>query len=689
MRLPSLVCLSTWMLLAFASTAVSQTITGSNLSFRSSGSGSSSWTLNENGYVGTYFSLAAPASVTLTVNASGSTDDAVDPHMNIVVADTSVGFDVDAAATNYTHTFDLPAGTYFVRTEFNNDVPTANRQLTIGNLSVSGATVSNTTTTATNDANALAAADTYIANYRRGPGTVALSGLAPGTQVQLKMVRNAFNFGTYVQGFDANTFLAPIAPGDTTSTAYHYQNFVNSHFNIVVPSNMGKWDSTEATQNVPTMGNVDTILNYAQSNNLDVRMHNLIWGAQQPTWVNTLLTNAQSTNPSVSGPAKTSLMTAIASRIAYYVGDGDSDTHDGDRSQHYQELDVLNEMLRNQTYYKIFGFSGIAQIHKMVQDAVTAAGANTRLYTNEYNVLQNSNDPFTTTVQDPYANWYRREVEGVNNGGYGSVVSGIGVQYNIDPRTSGTQVHSAARVAEVMNNLSVTGLPITLTEFAIQPSAGGVTTTAARSAQLYNESLRLLYGTPQATSFLIWEPWPPAASDNTTLVDSSWNLTQSGQAVVNLLNSWTTPTQNLTVGADGTVNFNGYYGDYQLTIGGRTIPLSLVKGISNLSIPVAPGDFNGDGTVDAADYTVWRDTLGSTSDLRADGNGDQIIDAGDFDVWRSSFGGHYSFGTGTAIGTMVPEPAAVQLLLLLCVLYHAFGRNRSGRRLAPLPTTRT
>ena len=33
-----------------------------------------------------------------------------------------------------------------------------------------------------------------------------------------------------------------------------------------------------------------------------------------------------------------------------------------------------------------------------------------------------------------------------------------------------------------------------------------------------------------------------------------------------------------------------------------------------------PGDFNGDGKVDAADYTVWRDTLGSTSDLRANGD---------------------------------------------------------------------
>ena len=33
-----------------------------------------------------------------------------------------------------------------------------------------------------------------------------------------------------------------------------------------------------------------------------------------------------------------------------------------------------------------------------------------------------------------------------------------------------------------------------------------------------------------------------------------------------------------------------------------------------------PGDYNANGTVDAADYTIWRDTLGSTTDLRANGD---------------------------------------------------------------------
>jgi hypothetical protein len=51
-----------------------------------------------------------------------------------------------------------------------------------------------------------------------------------------------------------------------------------------------------------------------------------------------------------------------------------------------------------------------------------------------------------------------------------------------------------------------------------------------------------------------------------------------------------------------------------------------------------PGDYSFDGIVDAADYTVWRDTLGSTTDLRADGTASGVVDVKDFFVWKENFG---------------------------------------------------
>jgi len=50
------------------------------------------------------------------------------------------------------------------------------------------------------------------------------------------------------------------------------------------------------------------------------------------------------------------------------------------------------------------------------------------------------------------------------------------------------------------------------------------------------------------------------------------------------------------------------------------------------------GDYNHDGIASAADYTVWRDTLGETSDLRADGDGSEVVDEGDYTHWKNNFG---------------------------------------------------
>ena len=55
----------------------------------------------------------------------------------------------------------------------------------------------------------------------------------------------------------------------------------------------------------------------------------------------------------------------------------------------------------------------------------------------------------------------------------------------------------------------------------------------------------------------------------------------------------------------------------------------------------AAGDYNRNGVVDAADYTVWRDQLdatGLTPLAGADGDGDGEVTAADYGVWKSHFG---------------------------------------------------
>ena len=51
------------------------------------------------------------------------------------------------------------------------------------------------------------------------------------------------------------------------------------------------------------------------------------------------------------------------------------------------------------------------------------------------------------------------------------------------------------------------------------------------------------------------------------------------------------------------------------------------------------GDFNANGIVDAADYVVWRNSLGVTgSGLAADGNGDNMVTQLDYAIWKANFG---------------------------------------------------
>ena len=75
--------------------------------------------------------------------------------------------------------------------------------------------------------------------------------------------------------------------------------------------------------------------------------------------------------------------------------------------------------------------------------------------------------------------------------------------------------------------------------------------------------------------------------------------------------------------------------------GGARIDIGAVEFIPIDAIPTLFGDYNRNGVVDAADYTVWRNALGQTGLTPysgADGNGDGKIDAVDYDVWRSHFG---------------------------------------------------
>jgi hypothetical protein len=82
--------------------------------------------------------------------------------------------------------------------------------------------------------------------------------------------------------------------------------------------------------------------------------------------------------------------------------------------------------------------------------------------------------------------------------------------------------------------------------------------------------------------------------------------------------------------------------------------------IALLEPTILAGDYNGNGVVDAADYTVWRDSLGGSGMLNDPTP--EIVDQSDYVVWKNAFG--QTLGVN-AVG--VPEPTSA-LLFLGCLL---------------------
>ncbi len=98
--------------------------------------------------------------------------------------------------------------------------------------------------------------------------------------------------------------------------------------------------------------------------------------------------------------------------------------------------------------------------------------------------------------------------------------------------------------------------------------------------------------------------------------------------------------------------------------------------INAAAVDLLPGNFNQDGTVDAADYTVWRNGLGTAYAPE------------DYNVWKDHFGQTAGgAGAATASRSVVPEPSslALSIVAVLALLVEL----RSKTRRSPVSSSRT
>jgi hypothetical protein len=106
------------------------------------------------------------------------------------------------------------------------------------------------------------------------------------------------------------------------------------------------------------------------------------------------------------------------------------------------------------------------------------------------------------------------------------------------------------------------------------------------------------------------------------------------------------------------------------------LAFSLTAYIDNIRVGTTPaavaGDYSGNGVVDAADYTNWRDNLGLldiATVAQGDGDGDGDVTALDYTYWRTRFGNTASSAVVSAAA--IPEPRTLLLSMIgAALLFH-------------------
>lgn len=232
-----------------------------------------------------------------------------------------------------------------------------------------------------------------------------------------------------------------------------------------------------------------------------------------------------------------------------------------------------------------------------------------------------------------------------------AIINGGTINYNTSTITSGpTNLTVTVNSAGTVGGTGTVAGSIT-NNGTIAPGAGGIGTLTTNAGV-----------TDGANSN--WAIELSGASSDQLVVNGNINL-----SAVDALNVWGSPGSSTSwvIGTyTGTLTgaFDTVTSGYSVNYTGGNITLNLAG---------LPGDFNSDGTVNAADYVTWRKNDGPNATLPNDnGVGNQ---AARYSLWRTNFGNPPGSGSGLN-GAQVPEPATCALL---CILVSLLGTGRFNR----------
>ncbi|MEO1498087.1 MAG: endo-1,4-beta-xylanase [Planctomycetota bacterium] len=463
----------------------------------------------------------------------------------------------------------------------------------------------------------------------------------PGARVQAVMREHEFGFGTAVQAWRL---------ADNTSANDTYKSTTQALFNTATIENALKWDAWEGEFGpLFTPAIAAQALDWLNAAGIDTRGHALIWpgGQNLPLDIQGLL----------GGGLTPGEQDDVRTRIENHFVNITSATNGK-----VVAWDVVNETRTNNDLMRELDEGDDALVDWFTRADELAGQA--ELYLNDFGILNTwgafeNRDIYFDTIAQLIAD--------------GAPIEGIGFQGHFFEN----DIEGPEQLWAILDRFETLGLKMQVTEFDF------TTGDEALQAQYTADFLTAMFAHEGIDDVLFWGFWEDAHwRPEAALFRSDWSIKPNGEAYLDLVFDewWTDETMN----ADnaGSASVRGFKGDYDITAsgGGETVTESLVlaDGGETLTVTLAilVGDYNGNGSVDAADYTVWRDAFNTAvaPGTGADGNNDGFVDEADYEVWRGNFG-----ATATS-AVALPEPGCLLMAALAVVASRPRRRSPLSRR---------
>jgi endo-1,4-beta-xylanase len=251
-------------------------------------------------------------------------------------------------------------------------------------------------------------------------------------------------FACLIGFLTSDSFAQPLAQGLDKflgcSTGFELSRYLDDYWNQVTPGDAGKWASVESAQGKPIWTLLDNIYDFAIRKSILYKHHCLVWGQQQPGWVNSLDADGQ--------------RAAVENWIRMV----------GERYPQMSFVDVVNEPFHAPPPYKAAlggdGPTGWKWVITSFELARQYCPDSVKLILNEYNILHS--DTETTN--------YINIITLLKDRG---LIDGIGIQGHYfefrshTDATTGIYVYNINTIKANLDRLAALGLPIYITEFDI------------------------------------------------------------------------------------------------------------------------------------------------------------------------------------------------------------------------------